>query len=227
MSWRDTLIQLLIPERYCCSLCHSNAPVEEHCLKNLQKINAVRYSKHCYKKMQKLMNRLWHLIGMDKQLAQWTNSSEDLEVDLWVQFMPYGRWLLTEIITHLRCSNQYSVHTCYLSEYCHTTISLICMSTHKASAARCLSEHQAWSRQPAIWALPRFPLRRLALSVLVTIATTSYQITCTVSERTSIKGTCQCNLHGVALMLLRHYQPFGMHKETLQWKHSHVYISYS
>ena len=77
------------------------------------------------------------------------------------------------------------------------------MSAHKASVARCLSEHQAWSGQPAIWALPRSPIRRLALSLLFTIVTTSYQTTCTVSERTSIKGTCQCNLHGVALTLLR------------------------
>ena len=80
----------------------------------------------------------------------------------------------------------------YLSEYHHTTISLICMSTHKASATRCHLEHQAWSGQPAIQALATAPLRRLTLSVLFTIMTTSYQTTCTVSERTSIKGTCQC-----------------------------------
>ena len=43
-----------------------------------------------------------------------------------------------------------------------------------------------------IWALPQSPLRRLALSMLFTIATTSYQTTCTVSERTPIKGTLQC-----------------------------------
>ena len=43
-----------------------------------------------------------------------------------------------------------------------------------------------------IRALATAPLRRLALSVLFTIATTSYQTTCTVSERSSIKGTCQC-----------------------------------
>ena len=77
-----------------------------------------------------------------------------------------------------------------VSSYC-TTISLICMSSHKASATRCLSKHQAWSRQPAIRALPQLPLRRLALSVLFTIATTSYQTTCTVSE--TIKGTRQSN----------------------------------
>ena len=32
-------------------------------------------------------------------------------------------------------------------------VSLICKSDHKASAARCHLEHQATSRQPAIWAL--------------------------------------------------------------------------
>ena len=46
-------------------------------------------------------------------------------------------------------------------------------------------------RATAIRALPQAPLRRLALSVLFTIATTSYQTTCTVSERTPIKGTRQ------------------------------------
>ena len=59
----------------------------------------------------------------------------------------------------------------------HTTISLICMSTHKAIATRCLSYHQAASGQPAIQALAMAPLRRLALSVLFTITTTSYQTT--------------------------------------------------
>ena len=66
----------------------------------------------------------------------------------------------------------------------HATISLICMSTHKATAARCLSYHQAAYGQPAIRALATAPLRRLALSVLFTIVTNSYQTTCTVSERT-------------------------------------------
>ena len=51
------------------------------------------------------------------------------------------------------------------------------MSTHKATAARCLSYHQAASGQHAIWALAMAPLRRLALSVLFTIAATSYQTT--------------------------------------------------
>ena len=57
--------------------------------------------------------------------------------------------------------------------------SLIFMSTHKATAARCL-------RSTAVRVTT---LRRLALSVLFIIhhsinATTSYQTTCTVSERT-------------------------------------------
>ena len=53
-------------------------------------------------------------------------------------------------------------------------ISLICMSTHKATAARCLSYHQAASRQHAIRVLAMAPLRRLALSAIMT---TSYQTT--------------------------------------------------
>ena len=71
-----------------------------------------------------------------------------------------------------------------LSGHCHATISLICMSTHKATAARCLSYHQVAYGQPAIRALATAPLRRLALSVLFTITTNSYQTTCAVSERT-------------------------------------------
>ena len=51
------------------------------------------------------------------------------------------------------------------------------MSTHKAMARRCLSYHQAASGQHAIWALATAPLRRLALSVLFTVTTTSYQTT--------------------------------------------------
>ena len=66
-----------------------------------------------------------------------------------------------------------------MSGHRHATISLICMSTHKAMAARCLSRHQATYGQ-----LPSGHLPRLALSVLFTIATNSYQTTCTVSERT-------------------------------------------
>ena len=62
------------------------------------------------------------------------------------------------------------------------------MSTHKAVTTRCLSYHQAASGQHAIRALATAPLRRLALSLLFTIMTTSYQTTCTVSERSSIKG---------------------------------------
>ena len=87
----------------------------------------------------------------------------------------------------------------------HTTISLICMSTHKAIAARCLSYHQAASGQPAIRALATAPLRRLALSVLFTIVTTSYQTTCTVSERSSIKDTCQCKPTQCRLLALRQW----------------------
>ena len=71
-----------------------------------------------------------------------------------------------------------------LSGHRHATISLIFMSTHKAMAARCLSYHQAAYGQPAIRALATAPLRRLALSVLFTIVTNSYQTTCTVTKRT-------------------------------------------
>ena len=46
--------------------------------------------------------------------------------------------------------------------------------------------------KPAIRVLATAPLRRLALSVLFTIVITSYQTTCTVSKRSSIKGTHQC-----------------------------------
>ena len=57
--------------------------------------------------------------------------------------------------------------------------SLICMSSHKTSVARWLLSHQATSGQPAIYTLPQSPLRRLVLSMLFTIVTTSYQTTCT------------------------------------------------
>ena len=60
--------------------------------------------------------------------------------------------------------------------------SLICMGAHKASASRSHFEHQATSGKPAIWALPQSPLRRLALSALFTIVTTSYQTTCIASR---------------------------------------------
>ena len=86
----------------------------------------------------------------------------------------------------------------------HTTISLICMSTHKAVAARCLSYHQATSRQPAIRALATAPLRRLSLNVLFTIVNTSYQTTCTVSKRSSIKGTGQSKPTPRRVPALRH-----------------------
>ena len=39
--------------------------------------------------------------------------------------------------------------------HCHATNSLICMSTHKAMAARCLSYHQATYRQLPSGHLPR------------------------------------------------------------------------
>ena len=89
-----------------------------------------------------------------------------------------------------------------MSGHRHATISLICMSTHKAMAARCLSYHQAASRQPAIWALATAPLRRLTLSVLfiTTIATNSYWTTCTVSERTFNKRQHANARHGVDLL---------------------------
>ena len=84
------------------------------------------------------------------------------------------------IIMSSKCCTQFLtsiVLLLYMSGYRHTTISLICMSTHKAMATRCLSYHQAASRQHAIRALAMAPLRRLPLSVLFTIVTTSYQTT--------------------------------------------------
>ena len=92
-----------------------------------------------------------------------------------------------------------------MSGHHHAMISLICMSTHKATAARCLSYHQAASGQPAIRALAMAPLRRLALSVLFTIATNSYQTTCTVSERTFNKRQHANARHGVDFSLFTHY----------------------
>ena len=87
----------------------------------------------------------------------------------------------------------------------HATISLICMSTHKATAARCLSNHQATYGQPAIRALAMAPLRRLTLSVLFTIATNSYQTTCTISERTFNKRQHANARHRVDFSLFTHY----------------------
>ena len=58
--------------------------------------------------------------------------------------------------------------------------------------------------QPIIWALPQSLLRRLTLSVLFTITTTSYQTTCTVSERSSIKGTRQYKPTQCSSFALRH-----------------------
>ena len=99
----------------------------------------------------------------------------------------------------------------------HTMISLICMSTHKAITAGCLSCHQATSGQPAIRALATAPLRRLTLSVLFTITTTSYQTTCTVSERSSIKGTHQCKPTPCRVLTLRH----GGNSDTALKEESH------
>ena len=84
-------------------------------------------------------------------------------------------------------------------------ISLICMSTHKATAARCLNDHQATYGQPATRALAMAPLRRLALSVLFTIMTNSYQTTCTVSERTFNKRQRANARHGVHFSPFTHY----------------------
>ena len=92
-----------------------------------------------------------------------------------------------------------------MSGHRHATISLICMSTHKAMAARCLSYHQAAYGQPAIRALAMAPLRRLALSVLFTIATNSYQTTCTVSERTFNKRQHANARQGVDFSPFTHY----------------------
>ena len=72
-------------------------------------------------------------------------------------------------------------------------------------AARCLSYHQAAYGQPAIRALATAPLRRLALSVLFTIATNSYQTTCTISERTFNKRKHANARHGVDFSLFTHY----------------------
>ena len=92
-----------------------------------------------------------------------------------------------------------------MSGHCYATISLICMSTHKATAARCISYHQATYGQPPSGHLPRPPLRRLALSVLFTIATNSYQTTCTISERTFNKRQHANARHGVDFSLFTHY----------------------
>ena len=105
-----------------------------------------------------------------------------------------------------------------MSGHHHAMISLICMSTHKAMAARCLSYHQAAYGQPAIWATCHpgtchGPLR-LALSVLFTIATNSYQTTCTVSERTFNKRQHANARHGVDFPLFTHYDRLWVHNPT-------------
>ena len=92
-----------------------------------------------------------------------------------------------------------------VSGHRHATISLICMRTHNAKATRCLSYYQAAYWQPAIRALATAPLRRLALSVLLTILTNSYQTTCTVSERTFNKRQHANARHGVDFSLFMHY----------------------
>ena len=91
-----------------------------------------------------------------------------------------------------------------MSGHRHATISLICMSTHKATAARCLSYHQSTYGQPAIWALATAPLRRLALRVLFTIVTNSYQTTCTISKRTFNKRQHANARQGVDFSLFTH-----------------------
>ena len=73
------------------------------------------------------------------------------------------------------------------------------MSTHKATAARCLSHHQATYGQP-----PMATLRRLALSMLFTIMTNSYQTTCTVFERTFNKRQQANARQGVDLTTTLH-----------------------
>ena len=107
-------------------------------------------------------------------------------------------------------------------------ISLICMSTHKATAARCLSYHQATSGHPAIQALAMAPLRRLALSVLFTIVTNSYQTTCAVSKRTFNKRQHANARHGVDFSLLTHYDmnfsiKYPYHVEALRTRTSNEY----
>ena len=82
----------------------------------------------------------------------------------------------------------------------HAMISLICMSTHKATASRCLSYHQVAYGQPAIRALATAPLRRL-----FTIVTNSYQTTCTVSKRTFNKRQHANARQGVDFITLTHY----------------------
>ena len=72
-------------------------------------------------------------------------------------------------------------------------------------APRCLSYHQATYGQPAIRALATAPLRRLALSVLFTIVTNSYQTTCTVSEKTFNKRQHTNARQGVDFITFTHY----------------------
>ena len=89
------------------------------------------------------------------------------------------------------------------------------MSTHKAVATRCLSYHQVASGQPAIRALAMAPLRRLALGMLFTIMTTSYQTTLySLREIFNKRQHANANLHRVEFSHydntpLRSYTPPG------------------
>ena len=82
----------------------------------------------------------------------------------------------------------------------HHTTKLINMHEHPQGLC-CWVSREAPS---LIWVtchpgIATFPLRRLALSVLFTLQSTSYQTTCTVSERPSIKAHANANLHRVVL----------------------------
>ena len=60
-----------------------------------------------------------------------------------------------EILVPLTGSVSFTIPVYIVSGHRHATISLICMSTHKATAARCLSDHQATYGQPPSGHLPR------------------------------------------------------------------------
>ena len=102
----------------------------------------------------------------------------------------------------------------------HATISLICMSTHKATAARCFSYHQATYGQPRTARLPQpfkkaRPKRALHYRVN-TIATNSYQTTCTVSERTFNKRQHANARYRVGLSLFTHYDRHFIMKVSIR-----------
>ena len=92
----------------------------------------------------------------------------------------------------------------------HTTISLICMSTIRPSPLGVSAITKPHLGNLPSGHLPQPPLRRLALRVLFTIMTTSYQTTCTVSKRSSIKGTWV-----LALRQLLHFTEKYFWKETV------------